>query len=77
MKEAKVAMTQHGMLRKGSDAKSAPFKIPTSDQLSSKRVDAAKLEVSYLIFKFSKKGFLKASLPHLKYLLFYILPNYL
>lgn len=46
MKEAKIAMTQHGMLRKGSDAKSAPFKIPTSDQLSSKRVDAAKLEAN-------------------------------
>lgn len=46
MKEAKIAMTQHGMLRKGSDPKSALFKIPTSDQLSSKRVDAAKLEAN-------------------------------
>lgn len=45
-KEARIAMTQHGLLRKGSDAKSAPFKIPTSDQLSLKRMDAAKLEVN-------------------------------
>ncbi|KAL8111721.1 uncharacterized protein LOC141666675 [Apium graveolens] len=62
MKEAKIAMTQHGMLRKGSDAKSAPFKIPTSDQLSSKRVDAAKLEANIRkkLTKDERKAMVKA-----------------
>ncbi|KAK9276390.1 hypothetical protein L1049_005923 [Liquidambar formosana] len=45
-KEAKTALTQHGLLRKGSDAKSTAFKIPSSDQLSVKRVDPAMLEVN-------------------------------
>ncbi|CBI16831.3 unnamed protein product, partial [Vitis vinifera] len=44
--EAKFALAQHGLLRKGSDAKSTGFKIPTSDQLSVKRVDPAMLEVN-------------------------------
>lgn len=47
--EAKFALAQHGLLRKGSDAKSTGFKIPTSDQLSVKRVDPAMLEVSFLL----------------------------
>uniref|UniRef100_A0A5B7BA91 Protein SDA1 n=1 Tax=Davidia involucrata TaxID=16924 RepID=A0A5B7BA91_DAVIN len=44
-KEARIALTQHGLLRKGSDSKSTAFKIPSSDQLSAKRVDPAKLEL--------------------------------
>ena len=72
MKEAKIAMTQHGMLRKGVDGKSAPFKIPTSEQLSSKRVDAAKLEVVILFSLVLKKVF-----PGFEFLLVYFLPNYL
>lgn len=43
-KEAKVALTKHGLLGKGVETKSA-FKVPSSDQLSFKRVDPAKLEV--------------------------------
>ncbi|XP_030475012.1 uncharacterized protein LOC115692332 [Syzygium oleosum] len=42
-KEAKVALTKHGLLGKGVETKSA-FKVPSSDQLSFKRVDPAKLE---------------------------------
>lgn len=42
-KEAKVALTKHGLLGKGVEKKSA-FKVPTSDQLGFKRVDPAKLE---------------------------------
>ncbi|XP_062226850.1 uncharacterized protein LOC133925049 [Phragmites australis] len=42
-KEAKLALAQHG-LSKGCDTKSATFKIPSSDQLSLKRVDPAQLE---------------------------------
>lgn len=34
-----MALAQHGLLRKG---------VPSSDQLSVKRVDPAKLEVSFL-----------------------------
>ena len=41
-------MTQHGLLKKGVDAKSTAFKVPSTDQLSAKRVDPAKLEVSSL-----------------------------
>ncbi|KAK3026058.1 hypothetical protein RJ639_042550 [Escallonia herrerae] len=43
--EARSALAKHGLLRHGSDAKSA-FKIPSADQLSVKRVDAAKLEAN-------------------------------
>ncbi|XP_030516767.1 protein SDA1 homolog [Rhodamnia argentea] len=42
-KEAKVALTKHGLLGKGGEKKSA-FKVPSSDQLGIKRVDPAKLE---------------------------------
>ncbi|XP_010023439.2 protein SDA1 homolog [Eucalyptus grandis] len=42
-KEAKAALTKHGLLGKGVETKS-PFKVPSSDQLSFKRVDPAKLE---------------------------------
>lgn len=51
--EAKTALTQHGLLRKGSDAKSTAVKIPNSDQLSFKRVDPSKLEVSFEAFLIS------------------------
>ncbi|KAL6188127.1 hypothetical protein ACLB2K_039521 [Fragaria x ananassa] len=43
--KAKQRLTQQGLLKKSSDAKSTAFRIPTSDELSSKRVDPAKLEV--------------------------------
>ncbi|EXB52090.1 hypothetical protein L484_024640 [Morus notabilis] len=43
-KDAKLALAQHGLLRKGSDAKSSTFSVPSSDQLSTKRVDPTKLE---------------------------------
>ncbi|KAF3431148.1 hypothetical protein FNV43_RR25878 [Rhamnella rubrinervis] len=43
--EAKTALTQHGLLRKGTDAKSTAVKIPNSDQLSLKRLNPSKLEV--------------------------------
>lgn len=39
-------MFQHRLLHKGSDPKQASFKIPSSEQLSAKRLDASKLEVS-------------------------------
>lgn len=45
-KEARFALTQHGLIKKGSDAKLGTFKIPSSDQLSVKRVDPAKLEIN-------------------------------
>lgn len=45
-KEAKLAMTQQGLFRKGTDSKFAAFKIPSSEQLREKRVDPAKLEVN-------------------------------
>lgn len=44
-KDARFALTQHGLLKKGADSKSPAFKIPNSDELSIKRVDPAKLEV--------------------------------
>ncbi|KAL6843994.1 hypothetical protein ACP4OV_025667 [Aristida adscensionis] len=52
-KEAKLALAQHG-LGKGSDTKSATFKIPSSDQLSMKRVDPAQLE-AHIKRKLSKE----------------------
>lgn len=48
-KDAKIALTQQGLQRKGSDSKFASFKIPSSDELSVKRVDPAKLEVTFYI----------------------------
>ncbi|KAG9445522.1 hypothetical protein H6P81_011650 [Aristolochia fimbriata] len=42
-KEARIAMAQHGMLKKGSES-SVSVKIPSSEQLSMKRVDPSKLE---------------------------------
>ncbi|RWR96987.1 protein SDA1 isoform X1 [Cinnamomum micranthum f. kanehirae] len=44
-KDAKVALTQQGLIRKGSDSKFAAFKMPSSDELSVKRVDPSKLEM--------------------------------
>ena len=47
-KDAKLALANHGILKKASDPKSEPFRVPSSDQLSLKRVDGYTLEVSYL-----------------------------
>uniref|UniRef100_A0A1S3CNI9 Protein SDA1 n=1 Tax=Cucumis melo TaxID=3656 RepID=A0A1S3CNI9_CUCME len=44
-KDAKSALTQHGLLRNSSDAKRTASKVPNTDELSKKRVDPAKLEV--------------------------------
>ncbi|CAK9327083.1 unnamed protein product [Citrullus colocynthis] len=44
-KDAKSALTQHGLLRNSSDAKRTALKSPNTDELSTKRVDPAKLEV--------------------------------
>lgn len=44
-KEAKLALAQQGLVKKG-DPKASAFKIPSSEQLSSKRVDPAILEVN-------------------------------
>eukprot|EP00268_Persea_americana_P062781 TRINITY_DN8080_c0_g1_i2.p1 TRINITY_DN8080_c0_g1~~TRINITY_DN8080_c0_g1_i2.p1 ORF type:complete len:383 (+),score=134.25 TRINITY_DN8080_c0_g1_i2:2372-3520(+) len=44
-KDAKVALTQQGLIKKGSDSKFAAFKMPSSDELSVKRVDPSKLEM--------------------------------
>ncbi|GMH15200.1 hypothetical protein Nepgr_017041 [Nepenthes gracilis] len=51
--EAKSALKRQGLLKKGSDSKSAPIKILSSDQLSVKRVDPAKLE-AYVHQKMTK-----------------------
>ncbi|ONK65926.1 uncharacterized protein A4U43_C06F2410 [Asparagus officinalis] len=53
-KEAKLALAQQGLVKKGVDARSAPFKVPSSEQLSTKRVDPAVLEVN-IRRKFSKE----------------------
>ncbi|KAG0527614.1 hypothetical protein BDA96_06G248200 [Sorghum bicolor] len=42
-KEAKLALAQHGLI-KGGDTRSVTFKMPSSDQLSRKRVDPLELE---------------------------------
>ncbi|KAI4310374.1 hypothetical protein MLD38_035356 [Melastoma candidum] len=42
-KEAKMTLSRHGLVGKGTEVKSS-FKVPNSDQLSLKRVDPAKLE---------------------------------
>ncbi|RZC68641.1 hypothetical protein C5167_031831 [Papaver somniferum] len=44
--EAKLALRQHGLLRKGPEAKSPGFKIPTSVELSRKRVNPSALETN-------------------------------
>ncbi|KAE9454689.1 hypothetical protein C3L33_13423, partial [Rhododendron williamsianum] len=53
-KEARTALTQHGLLKKGIDAKSTAFKVPSSDQLSAKRVDPSILE-AFVKKKMSKE----------------------
>lgn len=53
-KEARIALTQHGLLKKGLDAKSTAFKVPSSDQLSAKRMDPSKLE-AFVKKKMSKE----------------------
>ncbi|KAM0014814.1 putative SDA1 domain, armadillo-like helical protein [Helianthus debilis subsp. tardiflorus] len=61
-KEAKLALAQHGMLKKGSDPKSEHFKIPSSDQLSLKRVDGYSLEANIRkkMTKEERKALMKA-----------------
>ncbi|GAV59789.1 SDA1 domain-containing protein/NUC130_3NT domain-containing protein [Cephalotus follicularis] len=60
-KEANIALSRQGLSRK-LDAKSTAFKIPTSDQLSVKRVDPAQLEahVRRRISKEEKLALVKA-----------------
>ncbi|KAI3926111.1 hypothetical protein MKW98_028247 [Papaver atlanticum] len=43
---AKLALGQHGLSRKGKEAKSPGFKIPTSEELSRKRVNPSVLETN-------------------------------
>ncbi|MCL7046810.1 hypothetical protein MKW94_012520 [Papaver nudicaule] len=43
---AKLALGQHGLLRKGAEAKSPGFKIPSSEELSLKRVNPSVLETN-------------------------------
>ncbi|KAL9997018.1 putative SDA1 domain-containing protein [Helianthus debilis subsp. tardiflorus] len=61
-KEAKLALAQHGMLKKGSDPKSEHFKIPSSDKLSLKRVDGYLLEANIRkkMTKEERKALMKA-----------------
>ncbi|KAD2803946.1 hypothetical protein E3N88_37323 [Mikania micrantha] len=61
-KEAKLALTHHGLLKKDSDPKSEPFKIPSSDQLSLKRVDGYTLEANIRkkMTKEERKALIKA-----------------
>lgn len=49
-KEAKLALSRQGLLRKGSDPKLSALKLPSAEQLSLKRVDPAKLEVCFVFF---------------------------
>ncbi|WOK95255.1 hypothetical protein Cni_G03962 [Canna indica] len=44
-KDAKLVMAQQGLLKMGLNSESPSFKIPSSEQLSMKPVDPAKLEV--------------------------------
>ncbi|XP_039133362.1 protein SDA1 homolog isoform X1 [Dioscorea cayenensis subsp. rotundata] len=44
-KEAKLALSRQGLLRKGSDPKLSALKLPSAEQLSLKWVDPAKLEI--------------------------------
>lgn len=57
-KDAKTALAHHGLLKKGSDAKATAFKVPSSEQLSAKRVDPAKLE-AHIKQKLTKEERLK------------------
>ncbi|XP_071690977.1 uncharacterized protein [Rutidosis leptorrhynchoides] len=61
-KEAKRALSHHGLLKKASDPKSEPFKIPSSDQLSLKRVDGYTLEANIRkkMTKEERKALIKA-----------------
>ncbi|XP_026381898.1 protein SDA1 homolog isoform X1 [Papaver somniferum] len=43
---AKLALGQHGLLRKGPEAKSPAFKVPSSEELSLKRVNPSVLEIN-------------------------------
>lgn len=52
-KDAKTALAHHGLLRKG-DTRATAFKVPSSEQLSAKRVDPAKLE-AHMKQKLSKQ----------------------
>ncbi|XP_078427513.1 ARM repeat superfamily protein [Wolffia australiana] len=45
-RQARLALTQQGLLRDGQDSKTSTFKIPSSESLSMKRVDPAKLEIN-------------------------------
>ncbi|XP_020700433.2 LOW QUALITY PROTEIN: protein SDA1 homolog [Dendrobium catenatum] len=53
-KEAKQALSQHGLLGKDAKSTSTTFKIPSSEQLSTKRLDPAKLE-AHIRSKLSKE----------------------
>ncbi|KAK9063467.1 hypothetical protein SSX86_017337 [Deinandra increscens subsp. villosa] len=61
-KEAQLALAHHGLLKKASDPKSEPFKIPSSDQLSLKRVDGYLLEANIRkkMTKEERKALIKA-----------------
>ncbi|KAK1415748.1 hypothetical protein QVD17_31534 [Tagetes erecta] len=61
-KEAKLALARHGLLKKASDPKSEHFKIPSSDQLSLKRVDGYSLEANIRkrMTKEERKALIKA-----------------
>lgn len=43
---AKIALSEHGMVKAGSSAKTVSIKIPNSEHLSERRVDPAKLEAN-------------------------------
>lgn len=43
---AKIALSEHGMVKAGSSAKAVSIKIPNSEHLSERRVDPAKLEAN-------------------------------
>ncbi|KAL5991132.1 hypothetical protein ACLOJK_012038 [Asimina triloba] len=45
-KDTRLALAQHGLIKKGSDSNLSGFKIPSSEQLSVKRVDPSMLEVN-------------------------------
>ncbi|KAG0450072.1 hypothetical protein HPP92_027088 [Vanilla planifolia] len=47
-KEAKKALSQHGLLRKDEGYKAATYEIPSSEQLSAKRLNPVKLETGGL-----------------------------
>ncbi|GJW61281.1 protein SDA1 [Tanacetum coccineum] len=61
-KDAKLALANHGILKKASDPKSEPFRVPSSDQLSLKRVDGYTLEANIRkkMTKEERKALIKA-----------------